>query len=137
MRIALIFSLSFGLLAGATAGSAHETGVPPVLGTVNFANSCEPQAQESLERGIAYLHSFTYALGEKAFNEALERDPTCAIAAWGIASLLINNPFSIGPTPEAARRAKDIIDRGLTMGAKTERERDFIKAIAAYYDHFD
>jgi tetratricopeptide (TPR) repeat protein len=137
MRNALILSLSFGLLAGAGIGWAHEAGAPPTLGTVNFDNSCTPQAQESFERGVAYLHSFTYALGEKAFNEALERDPGCAIATWGLASLLINNPFSIGPTPEAARRAKEIIERGRAIGAGTPRERDFIEAIAAYYDRFD
>ena len=107
MRITPIASVLFSLLT-ITGAQAHEDGVPPVkLGSVAFANSCAPAAQESLQRGVAYLHSFTYALGEKAFREALDRDKDCAIATWGIASLLISNPFSVGPTAEDARRAID------------------------------
>src|ERR1700760_814277 len=136
MRIALIISMFLSLLT-MTGARAHEDGVAPVkLGSVAFANSCAPEAQESFQRGVAYLHSFAYALGEKAFREALDRDKDCAIATWGIASLLINNPFSVGPTAEDARRAQAEIDRGRAIGAKTQRERDFIEAVAAYYDRF-
>jgi Tfp pilus assembly protein PilF len=136
MRIAPIVSVLLSLLI-VTGAWAHEDGVPPVkLGSVDFANSCAPAAQESLQRGVAYLHSFTYALGEKAFREALDRDKDCAIATWGIASLLLNNPFSVGPTAENAQRAQAEIDRGRAIGAKTQRERDYIEAIAAYYDRF-
>jgi Tfp pilus assembly protein PilF len=136
MRITPIVSIFLSLLAMAGA-RAHEDAAPPVkLGSVEFANSCTPAAQESLQRGVAYLHSFTYALGEKAFREALDRDKDCAIATWGIASLLISNPFSVGPTSEDAQRAQTEIDRGRAIGAKTQRERDYIEAIAAYYDRF-
>jgi hypothetical protein len=136
MRIAPIISTFLSLLT-MTGAWAHQDGVPPVkLGSVVFANSCAPEAQESLKRGVAYLHSFTYALGEKAFREALDRDKDCAIATWGIASLLVSNPFSVGPTAEDARRAQTEIDRGRAIGAKTQRERDFIEAVAAYYDRF-
>jgi hypothetical protein len=136
MRAGLIISVSVALLT-TLAARADQDVVPPVkLGSVAFANSCAPEAQESFQRGVAYLHSFTYALGEKAFREALDRDPTCAIATWGIASLLVNNPFGVGPPPEDARRAQEAIDRGRAIGGKTQRERDYIEAIAAYYDHF-
>jgi tetratricopeptide (TPR) repeat protein len=136
MRTTLIISISFSLLATVVARADHDV-VPPVkLGSVAFANSCAPEAQESFERGVAYLHSFTFALGEKAFREAIDRDPTCAIASWGIASLLVYNPFGVGPGADDARRAQEEIDRGRAVGAKTQRERDYIEAIAAYYDHF-
>ena len=82
------------------------------LGTVAFANSCAPEAQESFERGIALLHSFAFAAGEKAFREALDRDPACAIATWGIATILIDNTFALGPSPESAERAAAAIERG-------------------------
>jgi tetratricopeptide (TPR) repeat protein len=137
MRAARIFCLSLGLLAASPRVWADEAdSLPKKLGTVNFVNSCAPEAQESFERGVAYLHSFTYALGEKAFREALDRDPTCGIATWGIASLLISNPFGVGPGPEDAKRAQEVIDRGRAIGTKTQRERDFIEVIAAYYEHF-
>jgi hypothetical protein len=89
-----------------------------------------------LQRGVALLHSFWFTEGEKSFREALDRDPDCAIATWGIATVIIGNTFSVGPLPEDARRAQEAIDRGRAIGAKTQRERDYIDAIAAYYDHF-
>lgn len=141
MRHVLLCSLSLVLLIVASAARAHEDGeaqtkVPEKLGTVVFANSCAPAAQRSLQRGVALLHSFWFIEGEKAFRDALDHDPGCAIATWGIASVLIGNTFSVGPTPPEAQRAEEAIAHGRAIGAKTERERDYIEAVAAYYDHF-
>jgi tetratricopeptide (TPR) repeat protein len=83
------------------------------------------------------LHSFWFREGEKAFREALERDPQCAIATWGIATNVIGNPYAAGPTPERAREAREAIARGRAIGARTERERLFIEAVAQYYDRFE
>jgi tetratricopeptide (TPR) repeat protein len=137
MRAGLLSSILLGLFAVtplANADGGHSR--PTKLGTVVFANSCAPVAQDSFERGVALLHSFWFAEGEKAFREALDRDPTCAIATWGIATILIGNTFTVGPSPVDAQRAQEAIDRGRTIGAKTQRERDYIEAIAAYYDRF-
>jgi hypothetical protein len=137
IRGALACSLLLALLGAPPPARADEDGVAPRrLGTVAFANSCAPQAQESFERGVALLHSFAFVAGEQAFRDALNRDPGCAIATWGIATVLIGNTFAVGPTPEEVQRAVEAIDRGRAIGAKTARERDYIEAIAAYYDHF-
>jgi hypothetical protein len=137
MHKVLVLFLSLGLLATSAVANANEGSAPPAkLGTVAFANSCAPAAQESFERGVALLHSFWFAEGEKAFRDALDRDPACAIATWGIASVLIGNTFSVGPTLDDAQRAQQAIDRGRAIGAKTQRERDYIEAVAAYYDHY-
>ena len=40
------------------------------------------------------------------------------------------------PTPEEAQKAKEAIARGRAIGAKTERERFYIEAIAEYWDRF-
>jgi hypothetical protein len=106
------------------------------LGTVSFANSCNAAVQPQLERAVALLHSFWWSQGGKAFHDVLDQDKTCAIADWGVATILISNPFGAGPTPEQAQRAQDAIAQARAIGAKTERERGYIEAIAAYYDHF-
>src|SRR5260370_1246793 len=81
------------------------------------------------------LHSFNYGPGERAFRDVLAQDPSCAIATGGIAALLMNNPLaSIGPPKEWAERAQAAIDEGRKIGAKTARERDYIEAVAAYYE---
>jgi hypothetical protein len=137
MRNALLLSFLLGAVAAGPAPAANEAGsTGQKLGTVAFANSCAPEAQESFERGVALLHSFAFAPGEKAFREALDRDPACAIATWGIATILIGNAFSLGPSPENAQRAVAAIERGQAIGAKTQRERDYVDAIAAFYDRF-
>src|SRR5438034_232952 len=71
------------------------------LGKVDFQNSCSPAVQERFQRAVAMLHSFRYAETEKAFGEVLAHDPSCAIATWGIAAILMSNPLAgIGPSPQ-------------------------------------
>ena len=120
-----------------TTAWAQPTGKPPEqLGRVSFANSCAPAAQPTLVRAVALLHSFWWREAERTFREVLERDASCGIATWGIATTLIGNPFAAGPTPAQAQQAKEAIERGRAIGAKTERERLFIDAVAQYYDRF-
>src|SRR5712691_1134464 len=131
------FIAALAALSVAGAASGQSAGKPPEqLGRVSFANSCAPAAQATLERAIALLHSFWWREGEKAFREVLERDTNCAIATWGIATILIGNTFAVGPTPAQAQQAKEAIERGRAIGAKTERERLFIEAVAEYYERF-
>src|SRR5205809_389856 len=49
----------------------------------------------------------------------------------------MSNPLQgIGAPPKNAPRAQAAIDKGRQMGAKTERERDYLEAVAAYYEDF-
>ena len=67
----------------------------------------------------------------------LKADPQCAIATWGIASILMSNPLAgQGASPKGAEQAQAAIDEGRRIGAKTERERGYIEAVAAYYQDF-
>jgi tetratricopeptide (TPR) repeat protein len=125
----LIAALTLGLTAPALAQPKDQ------LGKVDFQNSCSPAVQESFQRSVAMLHSFRYGETEKAFREVLVQDPSCAIATWGIAAILMSNPLAgVGPAPQAAERAKAAIEAGRKIGAKTQRERDYIEAVAAYWD---
>ena len=107
------------------------------LGKVDFANSCSPAVQEKLQRGVAMLHSFYYSATKRTFEEVAQQDPGCAIAAWGFASILMSNPLAGGgASPKDAQAAQGAIEKGRRMGAKTERERDYLEAVAAYYENF-
>lgn len=131
-------------LAATTAAWAHspdglshshdKLGKPPEqLGRVSFDNSCAPAVQERFERAMALLHSFWWREGEQAFREVLELNPNCAIATWGLATILIGNPFAAGPSPAQVLQAKAVIERGRAIGVKTERERMFIEAVGQYF----
>ena len=107
------------------------------LGKVEFPNSCSPAVQEKLLRGIAMLHSFYYSATQRAFEDVAAEDNSCVIAAWGYASILMSNPLQgIGASPKGAQQAQIAIDKGRQMGAKTDRERDYLEAVAAYYQDF-
>src|SRR5881628_79407 len=107
------------------------------LGKVDFPNSCSPAVQEKLLRGIAMLHSFYFSATQRAFEEVAAEDNSCAIAAWGYASILMSNPLQgIGASPKAAEQAQAAIDKERKMGARTQRERDYLEAVAAYYEDF-
>ena len=74
-------------LAFSPAAFPHEEGTVGKLGKVEFANSCNAAAQADLARAVAILHSFWFSAGEGAFRAVLDKDPSCAIATWGIASI--------------------------------------------------
>ena len=131
----LLIAISLG--AASVAFAQHGDKHGDKLGKIEFQNSCSPAVQEKLLRGIAMLHSFYYSATQRAFEEVAAEDPSCAIAAWGYASILMSNPLQgIGASPKAAQQAQAAIDKGRQMGAKTERERDYLEAVAAYYEDF-
>ena len=128
--------LSMSLAAASTAWSHEDGKSPEQLGVVSFPTSCAPAVQARFTRAVALLHSFWFSEGEKAFREVVALDPDCAIANWGIAAILINNTFTGNATPESARKAQEAIDRGRATGAKTERERMYLEAVAQYWQDF-
>jgi hypothetical protein len=103
------------------------------VGNVNFSNSCAAAVQADLARGVAMLHSFWYSAGDQVFRDVLDKDPNCAIAYWGIASLLMLNPLNgVGPLPKDAEKAQAMIE--LARQIPTDpRERAYIDAVGAYY----
>jgi hypothetical protein len=118
---------------------AHESATAEygTLGKVNFANSCDAAIQEDLQRAVAMLHSFWFVAAEKSFAELAKRDPSCVIARWGYASILMSNPLAgQGALPVNVPKAQAAIDEARKIGAKTQRERDYLEAVAAYYDDF-
>src|SRR5262249_50045235 len=125
LRVALL-SLAVGFAVSAP--QAHDTDSQSgPLGKVTFPTSCDPNVQASFERAVVMLHSFWYSAGEQAFRDVLKADPQCAIATWGIASILMSNPLGgQGASPKGAEVAQAAIDEGRRIGAKTERERDYI-----------
>jgi tetratricopeptide (TPR) repeat protein len=106
------------------------------LGRVHFQTSCTPEAQKQFERALAMLHSFFFPETVKAFNAIPEADPNCAIAYWGIAISQRPNPL-VGPFDATVlQRGLEAVKKGKAIGAKTERERDWLAAIEEFYrDH--
>ena len=107
------------------------------LGRVHFETSCTPQAQEKFDRGLAMVHSFVYPDSVQAFTDAAAADPQCAIAYWGIAISSRPNPLVLPLSTAVLKKGLDAVEKGKTIGAKTERERDWLAAIEFYYKDYD
>jgi tetratricopeptide (TPR) repeat protein len=132
MKSFLATFVSIAALAAAIPAQGAEQ-----LGKVNFPTSCDPKVQAQFERGVAMLHSFWYSAAETTFREVAEKDPSCVMARWGFASILMENPLAgQGAAPKLAPLAQEAIEQARKIGAKTERERDYIEAVAAYYEDF-
>jgi tetratricopeptide (TPR) repeat protein len=107
------------------------------LGTVDFANSCSAAVQPQFARGVALLHSFWYSEAIKTFDAVIAADPACAIAHWGTAVALFNNPFVWPLTGPALPKGWAAVQRATAANAATQRERDYVGAVEAFYKDSD
>jgi tetratricopeptide (TPR) repeat protein len=105
---------------------------PAQLGKVNFPTSCNAQAQATIEKGVALLHSFQYMQSEQTFAESAQLDPQCAMAQWGKAMAVYHQLWDF-PGAETLKEGRQDIEEAKKLGAGTEREREYIAAAAAFY----
>src|SRR5437667_463482 len=129
-KLALLPALVLALAAaGATADDK--------VGTVRFETSCSPAVQAEFERAVAMLHSFWFSASTDAFVAIAQKDPGCAMAQWGVAMNLLGNPFGWPPAPKALGDGAAAIARAKTVGARTQRERDYVAALETFYRDAD
>ena len=119
------------------ARSQSPGGKTDVLGTMNFPVSCTPEAQKHFNRAALLLYSYYWVPTEKALSEVLEADPSCVMAYWAAATAKMDNPYASPPTPKALEEGWQSIQKAKAIGAKTERERDYIEAIEVFYKDYD
>jgi tetratricopeptide (TPR) repeat protein len=120
----------------AAAQHEHAAGEPEKLGQVNFSVSCDPAVQSPFNRATAMLHSFWYDKAAEAFAAVAEKDPACGMAYWGIAMTHYHQLWE-APRAEDLKQGWAAVEKARSVGAKTERERDYIAAIEAFYKDSD
>ncbi|MBI1736675.1 MAG: hypothetical protein HYR51_16020 [Candidatus Rokubacteria bacterium] len=133
-RRTLVALLGAALLAGTSTTGVGAQGSEK-LGQVQFANSCSPAVQADFNRAVALLHSFAFAPAIKGFEAVAEADPGCGIARWGAAVAWLGNPLA-GPV-DGKRLQAGAAAIAKAKAAGTQRERDYIAAIDAFYKDHD
>jgi tetratricopeptide (TPR) repeat protein len=123
-------------LAIAEDAPQSSVGAQAQLGQVDFPVSCAPAAQQPFNRAVAILHSFWYEEAIKAFGAVTETDADCAMGYWGMA-MSDWTPLWATPTEAALKTGSAAVRRAQAIGAKTDRERDYIEAIATFYRDYD
>jgi hypothetical protein len=126
---ATVTALSFGHTASSQSPDQK-------LGQVHFTTSCNPTAQLEFDKAMLYQHSFWYRSSQGAFGGALMADPDCAIAYWGVALSLLWNPHAPPPAKNLAEGAAALA-KAKAIGAKSERERDYIEALSVMYSDYE
>jgi len=128
LTLLFLFLFRFSL-----AQEPHSHGEPEKLGEVSFPISCTAAVQEPFNRGVALLHSFAYTSAENAFQRVAELDPKCAIAHWGIAMAYFHQLWDPPLLPATISIAQGEIQQAQQIGAGSEREREFIRALGLLY----
>jgi tetratricopeptide (TPR) repeat protein len=123
---------SLGIGEAAETPKSHQPGDLRAAGKVNFPVSCAPEVQGEFNRGVALLHSFFYEEARRIFTEIAAKDPSCAMAQWGIA-MTWWHPIWTPPTPDEMSAGKAAIGKAMALKSGSERERKFITALNAYY----
>ena len=119
---------AFGLLRGdiLLCGSGN-------FGEVSFSLSCSYETREDFNLAISLLHSFEYDEAEKAFAKVIDADPECAMAYWGVAMCNFHALWR-PPTEDDLKKGSMAIKIARSLEDKTERETEYIEAIALFYD---
>ena len=124
----------------AQVGQDHQHGAAPdKIGSasVNFKTSCSPAVKDDFNRAVALLHSFWFPEARTAFQAVHAKDPSCAIAHWGIGRSYWGNPFGGQRGAGVVENGAAAIAKGQTPQASTPRERELIAAVAGLFSNTD
>jgi hypothetical protein len=141
-REKLVFASLLLACVAAPVAPAHEddtrrTGKPEQLGEVNFPVSCNPAAQQEFNRAMALFHSFWFDPAKASFAKVLQHDPECGMAHWGISIMSMGNPFTWPTNPNATKAGAPAAAEASRVGAKSERERDYIAALGTFFKDWE
>ncbi len=133
LSISLLISPALASAQDEHAGHASGGG----FGSVHFEISCSPASQQQFDRAVAMLHSFFYPETEKAFQAIAEREPSCAMAYWGVAISQRPNPLTAPFSPQLLKQGWEAIQKARAAAPRTQRERDWIEALAVFFQNYD
>jgi len=138
MPSALAAAAAISLVAaGCATQDSHEGHTR--LGKVDFPVECNAAAQREFNLAMAYYHSFAWQHIREPLEGVLKADPSCGMAHWARALASLDNPFTWPGTISAATLAQgpDILDAARKTGLKSQRERDYVDALAVFFRDAD
>src|SRR5215469_12980813 len=127
---ATLFGLSHPTVARAE--GVDKTSPAAKSSEVDFPISCNSAAQKKFNQAVWILHSFWYEEAVKAFADVTAIEPDCAMGYWGVA-MSQWYPLWYPPNAAALKAGSEAVDKAVAAKPKTDRERDYIAAIAIFY----
>ena len=92
------------------------------------------EAQRYFDQGLGFLHGFNHRAAIRAFQQAAELDPECAMAHWGVALACgphINSMSVPPPEAELAWKELELAQKNASKGSPVEQA--LIDALAKRY----
>ena len=109
-------------------------GPPPLfddLGRFHRAvTTTVPRAQAYFDQGLRLVYAFNHAEAQRAFEEAMRLDPSCAMCSWGIALSLGSNYNSPADEPREKAAFQAVQAAQALAGGASPAERALIEALA-------
>jgi tetratricopeptide (TPR) repeat protein len=106
------------------------------FGSVHFLVSASDEIKNDFDQAIAMLHSFEYDEAEKGFAKIIAKDPSCAMAYWGVAMCNFH-PLWEAPNEDALKKGSKAINVARSIREKTTRESEYIEAIARFFANWE
>jgi len=129
LRVAFVM---VAITASVADGAHTHTASGATVGSVTFPVSCSRKAQTHIERGLAMFHSFLFDDADLQFKTAANMDGGCAMAYWAEA-IGLYRPLAYLPSTDDVKRGWELIQKAVQLGAKTQRERDYLHAAEILY----
>ena len=102
--------------------------------SVRFETSCAPAVRADFNTGVAMYHSFWFPEAIKMFESIVQRDPSCALAYWGIAMSQWGNPYAgLKGAPVVKAGSATMARAKAAAGSPTARERALVDAVGILY----
>jgi tetratricopeptide (TPR) repeat protein len=105
-------------------------------GKLAFETSCPPAVKKDFELAMQLLHSFEYDEAEKVFAGIIGREPSCAMAYWGVAMSNFH-PLWTPPNADELKKGSGALHIARSLKKRSAREAQYINAIGAYYDDYN
>jgi hypothetical protein len=137
MRRLAVLCLVVALVSPVPALAQHDHAVPEQLGRVSFETTCKPEVATAFNRAVALLHSFSFSVAKQAFTEVATKDPSCAMAHWGVALTYWGNPFAGLKPANLVAEGQKAIERAQAAATASPRERTYIAAAAELFKSHD
>jgi tetratricopeptide (TPR) repeat protein len=104
------------------------------LGDYNFTvTTTNPESQQFFNQGLSLTYAFNHSEALRSFKEAARLDPNNAMAYWGWALVLGPN-LNLPMMPNVVPQAYQAIQKAVALkDSVSERERDYIEAMATRY----
>jgi tetratricopeptide (TPR) repeat protein len=136
---AALFAAPAAVMGQTPDAHAQHGAAPDQVGSasVQFETSCAAAVRDDFNRAVAMLHSFWFPEAIKAFEDVARRDPSCAMAHWGVAMSQWGNPYGGIKGADLIQRGQATVGRARTTGNPTPRERALIDAVAILYSATD